>query len=62
MSKKLTWDAVYQDFKKVYPNFSKTAVHYEPYGYATILIYLDDGKKGTYDYMMHKFTFLSKGK
>lgn len=47
---KLTWNDVYEDFKKTYPALVKRALHYEPYGYAEIKIWLKDNLKMVYNY------------
>lgn len=57
MSKKITWDDVYKDFKIVYPNFSKEAIHWHPHSYSTIKIYFTDGRKMLYDYDVHTGRF-----
>ena len=42
MSKKVTWEDVYEDFKSRYPRAGRAAYRFEPYDYATILVYLED--------------------
>lgn len=48
--KKITWNVIFKDFKGRHPKLSKNAIHFEPYDYATILIWFVGGKKMTYDY------------
>lgn len=57
MSKKVPWRAVFDDFKKNHPRLRTKAVWWCPQGFMTILIYFDDGKKGTYDGLKHEFKY-----
>lgn len=50
MQEKITWDKIFDDFKLRHPNLSKTVLHWHPHSYATILVYLSDGMKLTYNY------------
>ena len=59
MSNKVTWKDIYQDFKSRYPNLSKHVIGYEPYNYATIKLWLDDGNKMIYDQELKRATLLS---
>lgn len=47
---KVTWEMIYEDFKKKYPQFSQHSYHFEPYDFAKIKVYLEDGIKFVYDY------------
>ena len=47
---KVTWRMVYTKFKKTHPRLSKMSCGFQPYNYAEILIYLNDGSKLTYNY------------
>ena len=47
--KKITWDVIYDDFKKEYPKL-------KPYDYATILIFFLDRVRMTYNYDMKEVT------
>lgn len=48
--KKLTWEAVYQDFKKLHPKMAKTVLGFEPHSYATIALIFPDRVRMTYNY------------
>ena len=58
LSKKITWEKIYKDLKQHRAAFAKKVIYWRPYDYATILLYLDDGKKAiyNYDYKGIKFT------
>lgn len=58
--KKLTWEAVYKDFRDRHPKLGKTALGFEPYGYATILIMFPDRVRMTYNYDTKKLTIVKK--
>lgn len=47
--KKVKWKDVYEEFKQLYPNLSKMVMHYEPYSFATIKLFLSDGARMLYD-------------
>lgn len=46
---KITWNDIYEEFRKKFPKLSKAAVRHVPYGYMSILIYFSDGSKMVYD-------------
>lgn len=48
---KITWNDIYEEFRKKFPQMSKTAIRYAPYGYMSILVYFSDGSKLVYDSM-----------
>ena len=50
MSKKITWNAIFQDFKKNNPEYAKRVWHWQPYDYATVVLYLSNRNKATYNY------------
>ena len=54
MPNKITWKMILKDFKNRHPNLSKSVSYWCPYDYATILIYLKDGRKLTYNYDTHE--------
>ena len=58
--KKLTWEDVYRDFKSRHPKLGKTALGFEPYSYATILIMFPDRVRRTYDYDTKKLIIVKK--
>lgn len=62
MAKKITWQSVYDDFKKRYPNFKKQVMHWQPYDFLTIMLYLDDGNKCIYNYTDHRIVFVKEVK
>lgn len=47
---KLPWQDIYKKFRQTHPNLSKMSVGFAPYGYAEILVYLEDGSKLSYNY------------
>ena len=47
-----SWEALYENFKQLYPKLSKLSVYFRPYGYMSILIYFTDGMKVVYDDLM----------
>lgn len=50
MSKKIRWEDVCNDFKRRHPTLAKNIIHFEPHGYATILLIFSDRTKMLYDY------------
>ena len=56
---KVTWNKIFTDFKKRHPNLSRMALDYRSYDYATIMVYLRDGLKLTYNYDSKRARFLS---
>lgn len=50
MSKKVTWEDMFKDFKRRHPNLGKRIVDWRPCGYATIKLYIDDGLLAKYYY------------
>lgn len=58
MSNTISWRTVYADFRSRFPNFKKHVIHWHPYDFLTIKLYLDDGTKCKYCYIDHKVTFL----
>lgn len=58
MSNKVTWKDVYELFNLTYPRLSKTAVHWHPDSFGTILIYFEDGRKATFNYDEPRLKFL----
>ena len=58
MSKKVKWVEVVKDFKERNPEIVKRIWYWCPYDFMTVLIYLDDGTKLTYDFTNHKATVL----
>lgn len=60
MAQELTWDKIIKSFKQTYPNLSKQAVHFCPIAQMTIAVYLDDGRKLSYNYLDGKANVLSE--
>ena len=50
MGEKITWETVFDDFKRRHPNLSKLATRYRPLGFLEILIFLSDGSKVAYSF------------
>lgn len=59
MRHKITWNTIRNDFKNQHPTLHKEVAHWRPHDYSTILIYLKDGKKITYDYDTKEIKFLT---
>lgn len=50
MSNKVTWKDVLVDFKKRHPSLAKLVCDFRPHSYATITIWLKDGRTLTYNH------------
>lgn len=61
-TEKITWKKIYDDFKKRHPTLSKMVIDYRPYNYATILIFLTDGTRMTYNYDEKRAIFVANKK
>lgn len=46
----VTWKMVHTDFKTRYPVYYKRSIRWQPYSYATIIIYLPNNENLTYNY------------
>ena len=57
---KITWDKIYKEFRKTHPTIAKEVLGFQPYDYATILVYLKDSKKLTFNYGTKKVDFMPK--
>lgn len=55
--KKVTWFDIYQDFKNHFPNFKNEVDDYCPYDFATILLYMKNGHRATYNYDTKAISF-----
>lgn len=53
-ARKVTWKDIFENFKIVYPNFSKRAKDFKPYNYMSIMIFMTDGTKVVYDDLMKR--------
>lgn len=54
MKDKITWKMIYDEFKNTYPSKRKEAIHYEPFGFAEILIFMKDGSKYVYNHQYRR--------
>lgn len=59
MADKITWNKIHKDFKQRHPNLSKEVIHWQPYAYATIKLWMKDGSKIVYNYDNHRATFVN---
>lgn len=50
--RKITWRMIHTDFKKNFPNLSKHVVYWSPYDQDQIVVYLEEGSKLIYDYVL----------
>ena len=57
---KITWENIYRKFRATYPNLRKRAIHWEPYGYAEIKIWLDDQSKMVFNYDLNQARFIER--
>lgn len=55
--RKVTWRKIHTDFKRLHPNLGKLSACYQPYDYAEIFIYLDNGMKLVYNYDTKRVRF-----
>lgn len=60
MAKKITWDDIYKDFRSRHPNLRKMVTYWHPCDYATIMLYFEDGRKGTYNFIEQKARFIAE--
>ena len=56
--KKITWDVIYRDFRRHFPNLKKMVIDWRPYDYAMIVVTLKDKRHLTYDYDMKTVKFI----
>ena len=56
--KKITWDYIYQDFKRRHPNLGKSVYGFRPYNYATIPLFFPDRVHATYNYDTKRLSIL----
>ena len=47
---KITWKKVFEDFKERWPSLRRKVIHWQPYNYATIIIYFAEGERSLYNY------------
>lgn len=60
MGKKITWDAIYKDFKDKHPNLKKFIEYWCPRDYEKITLYFTDGMLAVYDYFEHRVNFIGR--
>lgn len=60
MRNKITWEKIYKDFKLRFPHLSKEVIHWHPYEFATIKLWMKDGSRMTYNYDQRKAIFVRK--
>lgn len=61
MSNKLSWKKILVDFKRRHPHLAKQVSYWCPNDYMSILVYLKDGTKLTYNYSNSKATIVLRG-
>ena len=62
MRKKITWQVIFEDFKVRHPRLSGQILHWRPYDYSTIVLYLNDGMKLLYNYDNHSAKMMTADK
>ena len=60
MRKKLTWTKIYEQFKVSQSCYAGMVSYWRPYDFATIIVYLKDGRKITYNYDKDKVKFVKE--
>lgn len=48
---KISWNAIYTDFRERHPLSGRKIKDWRPYDQLTILLYVSDGSKITYNYL-----------
>lgn len=56
---KVTWDAIFKDFKLKHPGKAKKVLGFQPYSYATIVLIFPNRIRETYNYDTKKVTRLT---
>lgn len=54
----VTWKMVHTDFKVRYPTYYKRSIGWQPYSYATIIVYLPNNENLTYNYDTKEVKFI----
>lgn len=57
---KVTWGDIWEDFKQRHPTLRTYVYRWEPYGFATIKLYLTDGSIMTYNYDLKHAEFIEE--
>lgn len=60
MRKKITWNMIYRDFKTRFSEMNKEVMHWCPYDFATIVLWMKDGRRALYNYDNQTVTFVSR--
>ena len=60
--KKVRWEEIYKDFRAKHPRLAKSAIHWQPYAYATVVITFKGGSKGLYNHDEQKMVWLEFNK
>lgn len=58
MGNKITWQDIYKEFRSGHPNLCKKIIGWQPNGYLSIIVSLDDGDKMAYDYLTKRCWFV----
>lgn len=56
---KVTFDAIYKDFRRRHPHLAKEIIHWKPHDVLKIKIFMFDGMIIIYDYWDHRATICS---
>lgn len=46
---RVSWNDLYENFKRLYPRLGRESVRFQPADYMTIVVYCSDGTKILYD-------------
>lgn len=58
MTKKITWQDIYKEFRARHPNLRKDILDWRPHGYLTIVVKFRDGSTMIYDSLCKRGTFV----
>ena len=58
---KITWEMIYNDFRERHPLTGRKVKDYRPYDQLTIVMWISDGSKITYNYLDKKVRILDEG-
>jgi hypothetical protein len=59
---KVSWDDIFKDFKRRHPNLKKMVMRWEPFGFATVRIFLKDSAQLVYNYDTKQAKFIVMGR
>ena len=60
MTKKVTWELIFADFKSRHPNLQKEVTYWRPRDYLVIELWMNDGTTMIYNYETHKAEFAKR--